>query len=62
VENALFDVNRYEHRGVRQQHLGASEEQIAFVVQRIVEPGEDSSLRLSREVHERVATDQEIET
>src|SRR5260370_39803355 len=61
-EDAFFHVDRGEEGRVGEQHLRATQEQVAVVVERVVKPAEDSTLRFRREVDERVAADQQVET
>jgi len=46
---------------VGEQHLGSPEKQVAVVVERVVEPGQNPTLRLGGEVDERVPADEQIE-
>jgi hypothetical protein len=61
LEYASFEVHRPEQAGVAEQHLGLAEEQHPLVGQCEVEPGQDARLGLGIEVHERVATREQVD-
>ena len=47
--------------GVGEEHLRLTQEDEAVLVERVVEPRQDPRLSLGGEVHERVATDQDVD-
>ncbi len=61
-EHALLDIDRFEDRAMHEQHLRATEKQIAVVLEGVVEARKDAALGFSGEVHERVPADQEVQT
>ena len=60
-EDSLPQVDRGEQRGMGEKHLGPTQKKVPLVVQRVMEPRQDPTLRLRREIDERVAADQEVE-
>ena len=61
AEDAIGQFERFEQFAVGQQHLGLAEKQVAVLVQREVEPGENVALTLGIEIHQRVAADDQVE-
>ena len=61
AEDPPLEVDRREDVAVRDHHLRLAEHQQAVVAQREVEVTQHATLRLGREVHERVAADQQVQ-
>jgi signal transduction histidine kinase len=53
--------HRCEEVSVREEALRAAQEQVAAIVQRVVEARQDPRLRLGVEVHERVAAGEQLQ-
>src|SRR4029077_10889954 len=60
-EDAGFQVDGKEEVPLREQHLNLAQEEVAGLIQSEVEPSQNPRLRLKVEVHQRVATHEEIE-
>src|SRR5258708_5269611 len=61
-ENPPSRIHGNEGTAVREEHLRLAQKQKTALLQRKMEPSEDSGLRFRVEVHERVAAGQQIDT
>src|SRR6188768_3724119 len=62
TEDPARQIHRKKHGRMAEEHLGAAEQEKTVGIERKRKPAENSRLRVGVEVHQRIATEQQIET
>lgn len=60
-KEAMLQLDGRKQIGMREQHLRLAEQQVPRLVQRKMKPRQDVILHLGIKIHQRIATDQQIE-